>query len=354
MQTPVKNQTENTPIKEAWIKYQQNKSYLISKYVNVLICGSCCALMLLCYSISKKTLYTALCTLVMEDTKTSQLSQYSDVATIAEYNMSGVAGNGIFADDNILELFKSRTMIIKALFSNITVNGNKELLINRYINSFGLRKEWDSKGIAKIEFNSESNVHSRQQDSIIIDIVKNINKTILTVTKPDKKLTIVDVQVKASDEIFAKEFNDKLVENVSSFFVNTKTKRSLENLNLLQLQVDSIRQLLHFSVGGVAFATDAIPFANPTKIKLKIPSQNKQIDVQANTTIYTEMVKNVELAKIALRHEMPLIQIIDGPMYPLEIEKFGKIKALIVGFTVGIFLCSVFLLLKRNIMLLLE
>lgn len=349
-----KDIVESTPIKEAWDTYNLNKAYLIGKYKNILLCGLLCSTLMLVYAITKKTLYTAVCTLVMEDPKTSHLSQYSDVATIAEYNMSGVPGNGIFADDNIIELFKSRTMIISALFSKVQLNGKKEYLINKYIDVFRLRDQWQKKGYGNIQFNTPPEKCNRLQDSIVIDIVNNINKDMLSVTRPEKKLTIVSVKVKALDEYFAKEFVENLVANVSSFFVNTKTQRSQENLSLLQLQVDSIRQLLHYSVGGVAFATDAIPYANPNKIKLKIPSQNKQIDVQANTTIYIEMVKNVELAKIALRHEMPLIQIIDSPMYPLEFERAGKIRSMIIGFIVGIISCIIFLLMKRNIASLLK
>jgi hypothetical protein len=42
------------------------------------------------------------------------------------------------------------------------------------------------------------------------------------------------------------------------------------------------------------------------------------VDVQANTAILTEeLVKQTELAKVTLRKETPLIQIMNGPILPL-------------------------------------
>jgi uncharacterized protein involved in exopolysaccharide biosynthesis len=48
------------------------------------------------------------------------------------------------------------------------------------------------------------------------------------------------------------------------------------------------------------------------------PSARKQVDVQANTAILTELVKQSELAKVTLRKETPLIQVIDRPILPKE------------------------------------
>ena len=59
-------------------------------------------------------------------------------------------------------------------------------------------------------------------------MVETINKSFLEVTKPDKKLSIIKVSFKSQDEIFAKSFTDKLVENVNDFYVNTKTKKSVK------------------------------------------------------------------------------------------------------------------------------
>jgi uncharacterized protein involved in exopolysaccharide biosynthesis len=54
------------------------------------------------------------------------------------------------------------------------------------------------------------------------------------------------------------------------------------------------------------------------------------VDVEMNRAILEELVKNLELAKISLRRETPLIQTIDQPILPLEKKKVSKIKSSIV------------------------
>lgn len=350
MSTEGTHESKDVLITNILTNYNKSLRYIKSKYLIIALCGLLGGLLFYGYASIKEPVFTALCTLVVEDTKNSQLSQYSDVASIAEYNMSGVTGNGIFADDNIVELYKSKTMIKKTLFSEIDVQGVKQLLINRYMDVLKLRPKWEKiKGVGHIHFSNIPGSSNRKQDSLMLEIITSINKTVLSVTKPDKKLTIINVEVKFTDEIFAKEFNDKLVKNVSDFYVNTKTRRSLENLTILQKQVDSVRNIIKYSIRGVATAIDDVPNANPTRIKLSIPSQNGQVDVQANTSIYVEMIKNLELAKIALRHEMPLIQIIDYPMIPLEVHKLGKIRSLLTGAIVGALISAIILLVNKHI-----
>ena len=76
---------------------------------------------------------------------------------------------------------------------------------------------------------------------------------------------------------------------------------------------------------------DANPNANPALQLLRVPSKRKEIDVQANQAILTELVKNLELSKMSLRKETPLIQVIDRPTYPLEVKQVGKLQSFLVG-----------------------
>jgi len=96
----------------------------------------------------------------------------------------------------------------------------------------------------------------------------------------------------------------------------------------------------------VALANDANPNLNPTMQVLRAPSQQRQVDVQANTAILTELVKNLELAKLALRRETPLIQVIDKPIFPLAMDRFGKLKGLVLGGILFGFLTSLYLISK--------
>jgi uncharacterized protein involved in exopolysaccharide biosynthesis len=79
----------------------------------------------------------------------------------------------------------------------------------------------------------------------------------------------------------------------------------------------------------------------------RAPSARLQVDVQANTAILTELVKQSELAKVTLRKETPLIQVIDKPILPLKMEKFGKAKGIVLGGILAGFLTVLVLIIRR-------
>jgi hypothetical protein len=239
-------------------------------------------------------------------------------------------------------------MIEKALLSEADFNGRKQLLIDRYVSNNDLLTKWKERdNIDAISFKGDPEKFNRKQDSLITDIVELFNKKFLSVGKPDKKLDIIGVQFLSPDELFAKEFTNKLVENVNNFYVLTKTKKSYLNVQVLQRQADSVKQILNKSISGVASAIDAAPNANPLMLTLKVPSQKKQIDVQASTAVYGEIVKNLEISKISLRQEMPLIQVIDKPVLPLAVNKVKKVTGIITGLILGAFLSVGYLLFRK-------
>jgi Chain length determinant protein len=343
------NVTDEVSVKDIFISIKDGFIYIKSKWLIIVMLSIAGALIGLSYAIFKKPTYSAVCTFVLEEgNKGGSLSQYAGLASLAGIDVSG--SSDLFQGDNIIELYKSRLMIEKTLLSEVNFNGKKQLLIDRYINFNKLRPKWKAHdNIDSINFSSDPEQFNRHQDSIITDIVENFNSKYLTVVKPDKKLSIIDVEFTSKDELFAKEFTDKLVETVNDFYVLTKTKKSVQNIQVLQHQADSVRQMLNSSISGVASASDAAPNANPLLLSLRVPSEKKQVDVQASTAVYSEIVKDLEVSKITLRQEQPLIQIIDSPVLPLTIDKVSKIKGILIGFILAGFLTIGWLALKRLI-----
>ena len=108
-----------------------------------------------------------------------------------------------------------------------------------------------------------------------------------------------------------------------------------------------IRGELNGAITGVAVSNDNTFGLNPSLNVRRVPSARRQVDVQANTAILTELVKQTELAKVTLRRETPLIQVIDRPILPLKMEKFGKAKGILSGgFLAGLFLVIILIIKK--------
>ena len=210
-----------------------------------------------------------------------------------------------------------------------------------------LKKKWTSVGF-NIK-NLSSNNLSRVQDSLIKDLVKLIKKEYLLVDKPSRKTTILEIGFDHKDEVLAKIFNENLVKIVNEFYQKTKTLKTGSNLNILQRQSDSVKIVLDSSIMILAETDQNIPNPNPlSKVNL-VPYQKAMIDVQVNSAIYQELLKQLELAKVTHRNNMPLIQVIDKPSYPLENSRWKLFKTLIYGLIFG-FSFSIFSLsLKRTV-----
>lgn len=313
--------------------------YVGSKWLKISIIAIIGAAAGFVFSKYKTVTYTATCSFVLETgDKTDGLGQYASMAALA--GITTLGGGGLFQGDNILELYKSRSMIEKTLLSTGNFNGKKEILIERYITSYKLRKKWNKENIRSINFTGDPLLFNRLQDSIVSDLTKQFNKKYLSVSKPDKKLNIIIVDFKSDDELFAKVFVSKIVDNVNTFFVQTKTKKTSDNIKILKHQADSVRHVLNSAILGVASALDAAPNASPQMLSLRVPSQKKQIDVQASSAVYSEIIKNLEISTMALNKETPLIQLIDLPVLPLENNKMpkliGSLAGLVTFFLIGI------------------
>ncbi|HVW14764.1 MAG TPA: hypothetical protein VHB54_13095 [Mucilaginibacter sp.] len=342
------NDPEGISVSDFVARVTAGLRYAGRKWLTIVLISLAGALAGLSYSIFQRPTYTAECTFVLEETsKLGGLSQYAGLASLAGINISGTGG-GLFEGDNIIELYKSRSMIERALLNSANFNGKNELLIDRYIDYYGLRKKWRSRDdIDSIIFTGDPGKFNRKQDSIISDLAEKFNKKYLTVVKPDKKLSIVDVSFNSKDELFAREFVNKLVQDVNDFYIQTKTKKTAQNVAVLQHQADSVKAVLDASINGVATASDENPNPNPLLLTLRVPSQKKQVDVQASGAVYGEIVKNLEISKISLRQEIPLIQIIDQPILPLKNDRLTKTAGVILGFVLSGFAVLVVMVLKK-------
>jgi len=251
-----------------------------------------------------------------------------------------------------MEFFKSRSMVEKALLSSVVINEKKISLAEMYIQEQQWREKWESKPkLAKAKFvpNADRTEFSREQDSILGVIYTNLMKSGLTVEQKDKKVAIGTITTQFTNELFSKYFTEALVKEVSDFYIETKSKKSRENMDVLERQTDSIRRALNGAITGVAVANDNTFNLNPALNVRRAPSARRQVDVQANTAILTELVKQSELAKVTLRKDTPLIQVIDKPILPLKKEKFGKAKGIAFGGILAGFLIVLILIVRKLI-----
>jgi hypothetical protein len=176
-------------------------------------------------------------------------------------------------------------------------------------------------------------------------VCADLAKDHLTVSKVDKKLAIVSVTFKGKDEWFAKHFTQVLTQNVTEFYVETKTRQMRKNVMMMEHKVDSVKQALGRAMYGVASEVDGNQFL--VRGVAKVPQAKKQLEIQVLSTMYGELLKNLELSRALMAKEQPLIQLIDQPRFPLEKQKMAKILTSVGGVFLLVSLGIITLLIRR-------
>jgi hypothetical protein len=346
MQEPINN-TDEISLKELIQKTGEWFAYFKSKWKTIVLAGLIGGLLGLGYSLVKKPIYTAKLSFALEEKGNVSASGLASVA--AQFGLGGIGGSegGVFSGGNMIELLKSRFLIEKTLLSTVTINGKSDLLLNRYIRFNKLDKKWaKKKNLAGLKFTSaDRSKFTLQQDSALGVISIGLIKKNIAVAQQDKKLSIINVIFASTDEIFAKVFSEKLIETVTDFYIETKTKKSRGNVMLLQNRADSVQRELNLAMYGRAQFGDQ----NMGLIRQQaaVPKLKQEMRVQMLGTLYGELVKNLEFAKLTLMREEPLVQIIDQPILPLRKDRLGKLKGFVLGGILFGFLSLIILWMRK-------
>lgn len=319
-------------------------SFLLKKWLTLLMFGIIGASLGITYAWITPPVYTATMSFSSEAEGQSKMGGYASLAASFGFDIGG--GGNTFEGDNLVEFFKSKSLIESTLLSSAIINGNNSTLIDYYIKCrFKPAVLEKDTVLRKISFVNGLTIPNRHRDSILQKVCGDILKTKLKVEKRDKKLAIIDASFMDIDEQFAKIFLETLTTNAVKYYTEYKIKKSKSNVALIERQVDSVSNILSGNITEVASTQDLN--VNPTKQIVRSGTQRKQVDVQANAAAYSELLKQLALAKLNLGKETPLIQIIDVAKYPLLKKKPGRlISAIMFGVVFG-FLGVIFLVFKN-------
>ncbi len=275
------------------------------------------------------------------------------------------SSSGTFSGDNLVELFRSRSMVEMALLKPIIIEKDTMNLLEYKILADSLRLKCDEIN-AEIDpskyhiatlcdvtfpYGQNRDSFTREQDSIIMIIASGMMQKEISIEKLDKKLSYANFSVSSKDERFAKEFSAAMINTVFDFYLKSKRDKTQRNIDEFQSRADSIRKELNKSLYAVAHYRDLN--MNPSKNVLGVEQLKYQTDIQINTAAYSEIVKNIEVMKLDMAKSEPLIQEIDVPRYPLENDKKGKVKTgikygFVMGFLAIFVLCGIHFFQKLN------
>ena len=329
-------------LRELILKFKEIWRYLLSKWMFIVPLGLLGGGLGIVYSIIKEPVYVAKLSFSVVEKERGA----SGLASLAgQFGLSvGGGGENIFTGENILELMKSRNLTEKTLLSKVTVNGQPCRLIEYYIAQNPFEEDKNNPSAEPIGFplGQERADFSRAQDSLLNVLNFGITSRNLSVSKVNKNVSIIVLEFRSNSELFSKLFSEILVQEVSDFYVQTKTKTSRSNLASMEARADSLKNAYEKALIGRAVIADRN--LNAARQIMGVEEQKYQTQIQLMGTAYAELVKNVEILKLDLVRETPLVQIIDRPILPLENERLGKIKGLVLGGFLGGFLAVTALL----------
>lgn len=317
-------------LKSLILTFKQWVSYLLSKWLVLMFAGLIGGALAFLYVHNSKTRYIGELNFVLSGS--SSASGLAGLAGLAGVNLSNTSGDGAFEGDNIIELLKSQRIIKRSLFQLLP--DGSDVLINLFISESGMREAWDKNAYIKkyLPFPKSISAVNPVQDSLIVEIQAALVKGYINVGKADKKLNFYNVKTKTTNELLSVVLTKSLVSEATNFYIETKTKTANDNLNMLKHEADSLRTLLGSAVNSAAQAADQTFNLNAALQVNRTGMQKSQVQAQVLVAAYGEVVKNLEIAKITLQKETPLVQIIDSPFIPLKALRKSALIYSIAGF----------------------
>ena len=329
-------------LKDILIKLSEYKFYLIKKKISIISVAILFLIIGLVYALNSDVEYNAELTFVVEaDQSGGSLGAMSGIASQFGFDIGSGSTNSTFSQQNILELLKSRGVVEAALMQNGVVNGKTDLLIEHYLSINQYKEDWED-NLISFTFHSKL---TQTHDSISGDIWRVISVDKLLIELQSDDANIINLSYSSLNDEFAKQFVESLIKQMSKMYVEHQTAQASNTLDFLQDRADSVFVELEIAEEEFAKVKDVNQRIVKASGRLKELQLMRNVEVLG--TMYLEIVKNLELSKITLLNNTPIINIIDRPILPLEQSNNSKILLSFLGAFLGGFLSISFFIFRK-------
>jgi hypothetical protein len=144
---------------------------------------------------------------------------------------------------------------------------------------------------------------------------------------------------------FAKIFVEALIKQMSKMYITHQTAQASKTLGFLSSRADSV--FIELEMAEEEFAKVKDINQRIVKASGRLKELQLMRNVEVLNTMYLEIVKNLEISKLTLLNQTPIIQIIDKPILPLEEEFKSKTTLGLLGAFLGGFLSLIFFIFRK-------
>jgi len=331
-------------LKDILIKLSEYTAYLLRKKFIILIVSLIFFVLGIVFALSSDKKYHAELTFVVEDQQQGggAIGAMSGMANQFGFDL-GASASTTFSQNNILEFLKSRGVVEAALMQSREINKSDDFLIEHYLSINKIKDLWEeNKALNPVSFHG---ILSQNNDSVSGGIWMRIIEDKLVVELQSDEANIINLSYTSVNEEFAKSFVEALIEQMSKMYITYKTAQASNTLNFLNNRADSVFMELEVAEEEFAKVKDINQRIVKASGRLKELQLMRKVEVL--NSMYLEIIKNLELSKLTLLNQTPIIQIIDKPILPLEEEIRSKTVISLFLSLLGGFLSIVVLIFRK-------
>jgi uncharacterized protein involved in exopolysaccharide biosynthesis len=294
------------------------------------------------YSSSKEPVYEGRLSFALEDNSGGGGLLSGAMGLASELGLSAGGSKDIFGGENILPILSSRKIVERVLLKPDPATGNLKTFADSYIDLHLREKLPKSIKSLTIPVGLDRDKFNIGQDSLLFIAYTDIIKKRLFAGKNDRRYNIYEVTFQAQDQRLSLELLNNIVKETTIFYTELRTEKSKNLLGVLEERVSSLKGNLSASISRQGAVRDAN--LNPVFSQSLTPIMTEEVNKRAYGEAYATLFANLEMARLQYLKDVPLLQIIDEPRYPLKrLQKSVPIYTAF-GFAVGGVFVGIFLL----------
>jgi hypothetical protein len=266
--------------------------------------------------------------------------------------MSGLLG--INSDVNlqkILELSKSRRIAEKVFSFKCNIGGTEDFLANHFIAELESNNQW----ISTPFYNNNHPLKNFRFKRFITDSFEPLeNKALQQAhaafinsleTDVSEKTAIMKLKLQSTGEQLCYLLSNRLFQEMSNFYIDKMVEKQRETFGDLKYKTDSLKTLIDSKVYKLAGIKDS--YRSTWLYQEDVPKTLLDQEIRMLSVVYTEALKNREMASFALENRTPFIQAIDLPILPLKGIQKSWMNVFLLSLLYGAFAGCIIILLRK-------
>ena len=298
------------------------------------------------YFKSKPTLYKARLSFMLNEDEGNQMGSLSSV--LGDLGLPIM--NQRINIAKVLELSLSRKIIQEAIFQRIESSTGSELIANRLLEVYELKDKWTNEDydfsnfsfnhVNLDSFNRMENVALKRLAVMAAGTPANRGNALIE-TDYGQNTTIMSFVTRSEDELISYHLTNAVFDATSRFYIEKSREKQQNTFDVLDAKRDSLRKTYNQREYRYADLADKSSGLFSMKGDVKIERARAEM-IQMGAAL-TKLEENIALVEFGLENSTPVLQVIDAPILPLEEEKTGSTKSLLIGLILG-FVVSVSLI----------